>query len=108
NFNAETLEVLVRSGRELLIEAGEDTIHTFKQHDAGVTCIDVTVLARKGEFGELSDGTGHFHTGGPASHEHVGEQSLALGTISRDFRQLEVEQNLALNPLCVFQALEPP
>ena len=107
DLDAEPGQAARRRAGEIGGEAREETGPALEEDHARVRRIDGAEVPGDGVAGDLREGAGQLHSGGPAAHDHEGEQGGALGAVLRALRRLEREEEPAPDLQRILQRLEP-
>ena len=106
DFNAQLFELFLRLGRQVLGIGGEQAIAAIEQQHLGLGGVDVAEVAAHVVLGDIADGAGQFHAGGPAADDHEVERRMPAVLLHVALGQLEREQYAAADFGGVLQGFE--
>ena len=107
DLDAESAELRLGDGAQLLGIGGQDAGAALEQHDRRLARIDVPEIARQGVSPQLGDGGGHLDSGRTTTYHHEGEMGVAPGDVGLPLGLLEGEEHALPNIERVVEGLEP-
>lgn len=107
HLHTDLAQPLAGQAAELLAEGRQHRGAGFHQHDAGGGRIDAAEVPTQRAPGELSDLTGHLHTGRTGADDHEGQQPVQLSLVACQLRQLGGPEDPPPQLKRVIDALQP-